>query len=123
MNYKIAHAALKTALLVSFLFTACSKDKGNDYSNGDDSGSQSDPNSVSIRSSNFSPSKLTIAQGVTVTWTNRDYTAHTVTADDNSFNSGTLEQGASFKHKFTEAGTVTYHCNFHTSMTGSVVIQ
>src|SRR5690349_11617603 len=38
-------------------------------------------NSVGIKDFAFSPDNITVKKGTTVTWTNEDGTAHTVTAD------------------------------------------
>ena len=70
----------------------------------------------------FLPEDLTINVGDTVTWTNNDDSPHTVTADDDEFNSGNLAEGATWSYIFTEAGTYDYHCNYHGSMTGSVSV-
>ena len=70
----------------------------------------------------FSPEDLTINVGDTVVWTNNDDSPHTVTADDDEFNSGNLAEGATWSYTFTEAGTYDYHCNYHSSMTGSVTV-
>ncbi|TMK88458.1 MAG: hypothetical protein E6G57_06805, partial [Actinobacteria bacterium] len=62
--------------------------------------------SVSIQNFSFQPQSVTINVGETVTWTMRDVnTQHTVTADDNSFNSGNLSTGQSFPHMFGQAGS------------------
>ena len=70
----------------------------------------------------FLPEDLTINVGDTVVWTNNDDSPHTVTADDDEFNSGNLAEGATWSYTFTEAGTYDYHCNYHGSMTGSVTV-
>lgn len=71
----------------------------------------------------FSPATVTIQVGDTVTWSNMDDTAHTATADDASWDSGNLAPGATFPHTFTQAGTFTYHCAIHPTMTGTVVVE
>jgi plastocyanin len=63
-----------------------------------------------------------VAVGTTVTWTNQDSTAHTVTANDGSFDSGPIQPGKSFSHTFSTAGTVAYHCKIHPSMTATVTV-
>ena len=84
----------------------------------------STPNSwsVSIEDFYFEPSELTIQPGETVTWTNNGNHPHTVTADDGSFDSGTLQPGESYSHTFQSAGMVPYHCSIHPFMTGSVSV-
>lgn len=71
----------------------------------------------------FTPTTVTIAAGGTVTWTNRDAAPHTATGDEGEFDSGTLEQGATFPHAFPAPGTYEYRCDIHSSMRGTVVVQ
>ncbi len=70
----------------------------------------------------FSPSSLTVKAGTTVTWTNHDGVTHTVTADGGSFDSGHLASGATFSRTFATAGTFSYHCAIHPSMTGTITV-
>ena len=65
---------------------------------------------------------LVVPVGATVTWSNVDTVPHTVTADDNSFDSNTLNTGQTFSHTFNNAGTFTYFCKIHgkPSMSGTV---
>ncbi len=118
--------ALIIAFVVSFFvvagFYACSKSSSSGYGSSGGGGTSSS-NSVSIKNYAFSAATVTIASGTTVTWTNNDAVTHTVTADDGSFDSGNLVPGATFSHKFSAAGTVNYHCNIHTTMKGSVVVN
>jgi plastocyanin len=71
----------------------------------------------------FQPSTVTVRAGTTVTWTNTGGAPHTATADDGSFDSGTLSTGSTFSQPFTKPGTYAYHCRIHSSMTGTVVVQ
>ena len=78
--------------------------------------------SVSIEDFYFEPSGAAIQPGDTITWTNNGNHPHTVTADDGSFDSGTLQPGKSFSHTFWNPATVPYHCSIHPLMTGSVSV-
>jgi amicyanin len=81
-------------------------------------------NTISIANFAFSPSSLTIKVGTTVTWTNKDSTAHTVTSDTgNVLNSGNMAQNATFSFTFNSAGTFNYHCAIHPNMKGTIVVQ
>ena len=83
------------------------------------------PNStttVNIHDLTFDPAALNVAPGTTVTWTNNDTVAHTVTADDGLFDSGVLEPGQSYSTWLGGSGTVTYHCEIHPDMKGSIVV-
>ncbi len=72
----------------------------------------------------FNPANGTAAVGATVTWVWDDSSAsHTVTADDTSFDSGLLSQGAKFTHTFKSAGTYKYHCSVHPQMLGTLKVQ
>jgi plastocyanin len=68
---------------------------------------------IKIVDFSFSPSALSVQPGDTVVWTNHGTVDHTVTADNGSFNSGSLSPGQSFSHTFNSAGVVAYHCQFH----------
>jgi hypothetical protein len=63
-----------------------------------------------------------VSVGTTVTWTNSGASPHTVTADNGEFDSGRLAPGASFSQTFDAAGTVTYHCEIHPQMAGTIVV-
>lgn len=78
---------------------------------------------VQIKSFAFNPGTLSVAVGTKVTWTNDDSVAHTVTANDGSFDSGQLQPGNTFSHTFSKAGTIAYHCNNHPSMTATIIVK
>lgn len=78
--------------------------------------------SVSIANFAFSPQSLTVKVGTKVTWTNKDSLTHTVTADGGAF-SQTVPPGSTFSFTFTKAGTYSYHCAIHTSMTATIIVQ
>jgi copper binding plastocyanin/azurin family protein len=63
--------------------------------------------------------------GETVTWSNDGQSAHTVTANGGSFDSGNLNSGQGFSFKFSQAGTFAYYCQYHRSlgMKGTVTVQ
>ena len=77
----------------------------------------------------YAPDKITVVLGVnaSVTWTNTDTAAHTVTSTSvptgaSSFDSGNMNAGQTFTYNFTQPGTYQYHCNYHAWMTGTVVV-
>jgi plastocyanin len=63
-----------------------------------------------------------VAVGTTVVVANTDGARHTWSAVDGSFDSGALGQGDTFEFTFTEPGEFDYFCNFHPSMTGTIVV-
>jgi plastocyanin len=98
-----------------------------DQSTGTNSSGQATPpapsaTTVNITNHAFDPAQLDVAAGTTVTWTNGDTEAHTVTADNGLFDSGVLEPGQSYSTWLGGSGTVAYHCDIHPDMKGSVVV-
>lgn len=77
---------------------------------------------VSISGSTFLPGTTTARVGDIIRWTNNDGIPHTVTADGGAFGSATLNPGAIFSYTATAAGTFSYHCSIHPSMTGTVTV-
>ncbi|HYW87876.1 MAG TPA: plastocyanin/azurin family copper-binding protein [Chloroflexota bacterium] len=81
---------------------------------------------VNVQNLAFQPMNLTVPVGTTVTWTNNDSVAHTVTWDDKTVDSGLFGQGETFSYTFTTAGRYPYYCIPHGSpgagMHGSVTI-
>lgn len=78
---------------------------------------------ATITISDFAFSGVTeVAVGTTVVVTNQDGAQHTWSALDGAFDSGALGDGETFEFTFTEAGTFDYQCNFHPSMTGTIVV-
>jgi plastocyanin len=78
---------------------------------------------VSIVDYAYSPQRLTVRAGTSVTWTNHDATAHTATANDSaSFDTGTINPHHSRTVRFTHPGSYSYHCAFHAFMTGTITV-
>lgn len=89
----------------------------------------------------FEPEVLELEEGQTVTWTNEDDIAHTVTsgrakkqgvpgvsedrdaAPDGTFDSGTMELDDTFEFTFDESGTYTYFCAIHAGMSARIVVS
>jgi plastocyanin len=78
----------------------------------------------------YTPDRITLVMGVnnTVTWTNNDSIHHTVTSTSTpsggSFNSGNMNGGgATYTHTFTVPGTYQYDCEYHSWMTGTIVVK
>jgi len=93
-----------------------------DHDMGDSDSAGTNEVAVSIANFAYDPSPLEISVGTTVTWTNMDSAPHTVTSSGN-FQSGRMDQGATFQHTFDTAGTFDYFCEFHSNMKGQVIVQ
>ena len=90
------------------------------------------PGSSSLTDTAFQPNPVQVSVGDTVTWTNDDTQAHTVTSGENGqpdgkFNSSPnfnplLSPGQTFEHTFTEAGEYPYFCMLHPNQVGTVSV-
>jgi plastocyanin len=78
---------------------------------------------VAIAEFSYAPETVAVDAGDRVIWTNRDDAAHTATADDGSFDTGTLEKGDSAPVSFDEPGTYSYYCRFHAFMKATVEVR
>jgi plastocyanin len=83
---------------------------------------------VNLTDSAFQPRELTIPTGATVVWEHSGNFPHTVTADDGTFNSGTLQNGDTFRRTFGEPGRYPYYCEIHggpggSGMAGVIVVE
>jgi plastocyanin len=81
--------------------------------------------SMTIHGDQFMPQMDTVTAGTTVTWTNSDGVAHTVTSnpgDATSFDSGNINPAGTFSFTFTTAGTFPYSCTIHSFMTGTITV-
>lgn len=70
----------------------------------------------------YEPDPVTIEAGGKVTWLNQDAAPHTATADDGSFDTGTIEQGKVRSESFKQPGTYAYFCEIHPDMRGTVEV-
>lgn len=78
---------------------------------------------VLIKNDAFSPQTLTIAAGQTITFTNLDDDAHTVTATDGTFDSKGLDTNAVWHRTFSKAGVYRYFCELHPFMRGTIIVK
>jgi plastocyanin len=80
-----------------------------------------DLQTVVIQNLKFVPETLEINAGGVVTWKNQDATKHTVSFA--GFGSGILNPGDLYQHKFPDAGTYVYSCEFNPGMSGTVIVK
>ena len=76
----------------------------------------------------YTPSKIVIKQGDSVTWVNEDIAFHSVTSgyyDEPSeiFDSDYLDPEESFTFIFENIGTYDYFCTLHPWMKGQVIVE
>ena len=84
---------------------------------------EEDEGVVALKDFVFNPTETTAPVGTEVTWRNEDPADHTVTALDDSFDSGTLSPGSSFKFRFEQAGRFAYRCEIHPNMEATVKVE
>lgn len=77
----------------------------------------------------YIPAEVTVNVGQTVTWSNDDSAAHTVTSGtptggpDGTFDSSLFMADATFSHTFDNAGEYNYFCMVHPWMTGKIQVN
>jgi plastocyanin len=81
-----------------------------------------DDNHITINSFAFTPKKLTVKAGTTVTWTNQDQTIHSIVCPELKLRSTPLDTNDSFSYTFSKAGNYDYICGVHPFMKGQVVV-
>jgi len=77
---------------------------------------------VGIAGFKFTPDAAATTAGKSVSWTNADTAAHTVTFD-NGPDCGNVAQAASVSATFPSAGSYPYHCTIHPTMKGTVTVS
>jgi plastocyanin len=132
-------ALLAPALVaLSLAFAACGSDSSDDTSSGtgatadattESSESAAAPSGEARRSEKveiveyaYGPDPVTVQVGGKVVWLNQDTAPHTATADDGSFDTGTIERGKLKSATFKQAGTFPYFCEIHPTMHGTVEV-
>ena len=99
-------------------------DGGTTASNPSGGASSGTPSSISIRDFKFSPDTISVGSDARVRVSNNDSAPHTVTADDgHSFDSGTVQPGASASIQAPGTGSYAYHCTIHPFMKGKLVVE
>jgi plastocyanin len=86
------------------------------------SGEAAKAEKVSIVEFTYEPDPVVVQAGGKVTWQNEDAAPHTATADDDSWDTGTIEQGKIGSETFKNPGTFAYFCEIHPTMRGTVEV-
>jgi plastocyanin len=121
MLYRPALLVVMIGLLASCGSSASTTPSPTPPSNGN-TAAVNIPSSGGYGPSVFSPGDVTIPVGGNVDWTNSDTFEHHPTADDDSWNTD-LPAGSDGGHTFSTAGTYSYHCSIHPSMTGTITVK
>ena len=71
----------------------------------------------------YQPKPIEIPVWGSVSWTNDDRIAHSVTATEGEFDSGVMQPDEVFESTFDKVGGFEYYCMLHPSMVGHVVVH
>jgi plastocyanin len=75
------------------------------------------------QSEGYEPAEVNLKVGQVVKWKNEGREAHTVTAEDKSFDSGNMPPGAEYQFTFSKPGTYSYSCTPHPWAKGTVKVS
>ena len=78
---------------------------------------------VTIEGMKFSPERIEVAVGDTITWINKDFLPHSVTAPAARLESGDLATNQSWKFIARKKGEIDYICRLHPVMRGVIVVK
>ncbi|HEX2062926.1 MAG TPA: cupredoxin domain-containing protein [Acidimicrobiales bacterium] len=115
LRHPLGRAAVGVAALAMVVAAACgsggsaAKPKGNAV--------------VSIKGFKFLPERIVLPAGSDLRVTNEDKAAHTLTADDKSFDTGNIAAGKEAHVKVSNEGLFAYHCAIHDSMRGVIQVR
>ncbi len=76
--------------------------------------------SIGTMENGFVPKTLTIKRGATVTFTNRDIAAHTVTFTAGGWDSGSIAANGTWQRRFDTVGAYDYKCSIHPTMQATI---
>lgn len=117
-------AALPLLAAVAVFVVGCGGSGGSTDRTSSAAPASSGTTAVTIQDYTYKPAKLTVPAGTTVTFANKDSTAHTATSKESgAFESGAIQPGKSGKITLEKAGTFTYYCVFHPFMKGTIVVE
>jgi plastocyanin len=80
-------------------------------------------NAVQIQTFAFTPDRIVVPVGTTVTWTNRDGEPHTATEQTGRWDTGLIREGEPASITFDTRGTYTYYCAPHPWMVAQLIVQ
>ena len=80
---------------------------------------------IVVQGFKFDPPIVTVHEGDTVEWKNKDIVPHTVTEDVSkpAFDSGKIQMGAGWSFVARSKGTYNYICTLHPNMHGRLIVQ
>jgi plastocyanin len=115
-------------IIFTFAYNGCSKSDYSPNAYNNNPAPVTGANDVSIQGMSFVSGNKTVSTGTTITWTNLDAVAHTVTSGvpgtpSGVFDSGNISPNGTFSFTFNQAGVFKYYCKIHNSMTATITVQ
>ncbi|MSR86093.1 hypothetical protein EXS74_01715 [Candidatus Woesearchaeota archaeon] len=114
-------------------------EEGMEITEEEESSDTSSENTITITSSGFSPSTLTVTQGTTVTFINKDSSAHRPATNPHPAHTGypeegtcsgsafdscsSLGEGESWSFTFDEIGEWDYHDHLNSGLSGTIIVE
>jgi plastocyanin len=78
---------------------------------------------ITISGYAYRPTKISVATGTKIIFTNHDQTPHTATSTTTRLDTGTINQGKSTTITLGRPGTYAYYCQFHAFMHGTITVR
>jgi plastocyanin len=78
---------------------------------------------VTIEGMKFAPERLEVSAGDRVTWVNKDFVPHTVTASEAKVDSGVIAANGKWTFTAKRKGEMPYICRLHPTMKGMLVVK
>lgn len=108
------------AVMVFTLSLWSSKSLATDATNA---GNEATIHTVEIHQFKFVPEQLTLKEGDSIRWINRDIIPHTATAMDKSWDTGELKKDESKVLVFSKDSVSEYFCFYHPMMKAKLQIE
>jgi plastocyanin len=86
-------------------------------------GPKSKTHTVTIEGMRFQPERLTVAEGDTIVWVNRDLVPHTATSEAGGFDSQLIPVEQSWTFTPRKKGEFAYVCTFHPTMKATLHVR
>jgi plastocyanin len=86
-------------------------------------GAKSKTHTVTIEGMRFHPELLTVAEGDTIVWVNRDLVPHTATSEAGRFDSQMIQPEQSWRFTPGRKGEFAYVCTFHPTMKATLHVR
>src|SRR5262245_30877104 len=121
----IMNPAWQLAVSLAFIFAVSVAGAAEE----NDGTKQSDakPTTVEMKSISYDPKSVEVPVGGSIVWTNKAFSNHTATSEDDgkTFDTGEIKPGESSSPvKFDKEGQFQYHCKIHgKTMGGTVVVK